>query len=105
MQTVPVGYIPSKRRVHHKRRGVASAAPAPTPVSIVSVTALEGGEGVVVFNAGERVITDVTDVSQLELSDNGEDWQACDVIVEFDATSVRMQNPLGFHAGFAWRVL
>jgi len=53
---------------------------------------------------GSLAITDVTDVSQLELSDGG-DWQPCDVVVTFDATSIRLQNPLGFHEGFAWRVL
>jgi hypothetical protein len=81
--------------------------PPPGPPVIVSVTATPGGAGVVLFDAGApgRVITDVTDVSQLEVQWEDGSWLPCDVIVSFDANSITLQGPSGIAAGRAWRVL
>jgi hypothetical protein len=70
---------------------------------VVSVTATESGDGVIVFDS--HVITDVTNVSQLEVQWEDESWLPCDVILSFDANSITLQGPAQIGAGRAWRVL
>jgi hypothetical protein len=94
-------FLPAKPRVSRKRRPVAASS-APTSVSVVSLTATVAGDGVLLFDS--LVITDVTDVSQLEVFD-GEAWVPCDIVLSFDANSITLQGASGVYPGRAWRVL